>query len=276
MHPSRIVFLNIAFVAFALGCSSEKAPSGSNAKTLRVAITTSTRDSGLTDKLIPIFEDENDVQVKLVAVGTGKALRLGKSAEVDAVLVHSKEEELKFLEAGHAIRREPVMFNYFEILGPRSDPAQISNLDSIEALRRIHETEAIFISRGDDSGTHQREMQLWKLAKLETGWKNYQETGQGMGPSLMIASQKKGYILCDRGTYLSMKNKVELESFTNKSEVMKNTYGVLCINPEKNKLVNAGLADSFAEFLIRPATQKLIKEYEMDGEPLFEPIHPVN
>lgn len=249
-----------------LGCSHSDIESR---QTLRIATTTSTRDSGLMDELIPDFENESGIQVKLIAVGTGKALELGRRGEVDAILVHAEQDELEFLEAGHAVRREPVMYNYFEILGPEEDPAGIQKCDPLTAFRRIHDSGSIFVSRGDQSGTHKRELQLWRAVGIQPSSPNYFETGQGMGASLMVADQKKGYVLCDRGTYLAMKTKIELRPLAVRNPIMKNQYGVLCINPAKNARINLSAANQFADFLVSPQTQSRIAQFVRSGEPLF-------
>ena len=241
-------------------------------QTLRIATTTSTRDSGLMDVLIPVFEQKHKVKIKLVAVGTGKALKLGELGEVDVLLVHSKPAEIEFLRNGHASRRESVMFNYFEILGPKSDPANVRNLKPIDAIQKIGQSNAAFVSRGDESGTHQKEKSILNKSESKTDWPKFVETGQGMGASLVIANQKRAYILCDGATYLAMKNKIDLVPLSARSKSMKNPYGVLCINPKKNSQINFELANEFADFLTSPSTQILISNYRIDDQQLFFPL----
>lgn len=268
------LFFSLSITAFYIaisGCSFEK-KSQPKQRSLRIATTTSTRDSGLTDVLIPVFENEHNVKVKLIAVGTGKALKLGRMGEADVVFVHAKEAELEFMKNGHATRREQVMFNYFVILGPSSDPAGINKQLPAKALQQICDSNAVFVSRGDDSGTHKKEKNLWGLADRNPDFKNYVETGQGMGATLMIADQKQGYTLCDQGTYLAMRKKISLVPLVQKSETMKNTYGVLCIDSSNHPAVKEDLANLFADFMISAKTQKTIRDFTIDGEPLFYPI----
>lgn len=228
------------------------------------------------DVLIPAFEKDHQVKIKLIAVGTGKALELGRTGEVDLLLVHSREDEHQFMAEKHGIRHEPLMYNYFEILGPSSDPAGINGKNPIEALRLIRDSKAAFVSRGDESGTHQRETKLWnKLGKRPT-WNHYFETGQGMGASLVIANQKHAYILCDRGTFLAMKHRIDLVPLANKSSELKNPYGLLCVNPDKSEQINSGLARRFADFLVSRKGQFLIADFKVDGKTLFHTLRTEN
>lgn len=269
LSPWALAFGLLVGVGLIAGCGN---PEREAPAVLRLATTTSTRDSGLIDELLSAFERQHQVSVRVIAVGTGKALKLGELGEVDVVLVHAEQAELRFLADRHAVRREPVMFNYFEILGPPDDPAGIRDQPPDTAFRLIRSAGGTFVSRGDDSGTHKREQTLWELAGQSPDWSGYLETGQGMGRSLIIADQKRGYILCDRGTYLAMKDKIDLVPLARKTESMKNPYGVLCVNPEKNSQINLPLANLWVDFLISSETQQRIGEFRIQGESLFQPM----
>ena len=239
---------------------------------LRLAVTTSTQDSGIIDALVPIFENEHGVRVDVIALGTGKALKLGETGDVDVVFVHSRTDEDAFMAAGHGIRREDVMYNHFELLGPASDPAGVFGTDIVEGLRRISSGGHTFISRGDDSGTHKRELALWQLAGGHAPWDGYLETGQGMGSSLIIADQKQGYILSDRGTYLRFKQKIDLVALARSSEGLRNPYGIIVVNPQTNPTPHSEMANTFVDFIISAQVQRLIDDFRIDGERLFYPL----
>ncbi|MEE2639996.1 MAG: substrate-binding domain-containing protein [Planctomycetota bacterium] len=269
MNRRSCLVLGLAAAIPTVGCRSS---AGSPSQTLRVATTTSTRDSGLIDQLIPVFETESGLRVKLIAVGSGKALELGRRGDVDVILVHSEKDEDRFMENGHGVRRDAVMFNFFEILGPTSDPAVIRDCTAVEAMKKIKTGKSPFVSRGDNSGTHRRELELWNQANLETGWEGYLETGQGMGPTLTIASQKQAYCLCDRGTYLARKQGLGLVPLARRSPALKNPYSAICIAPHGNHRIREKEADRFVEFLISSRAQELIESFRIDGEPLFHPL----
>ncbi|MEQ8838618.1 MAG: substrate-binding domain-containing protein [Lacipirellulaceae bacterium] len=243
---------------------------------LRLATTTSTRDSGLLDELLPAFEKQHNVRVDVIATGTGKALKLGEAGDVDVVLVHARAAEEAFMETGHGIRREDVMANTFEIVCPTDDPADVKGSRPSEALRKIAATKTKFLSRGDDSGTHKRELQLWKNAGGLTPWSEYIETGQGMGATLTIADEMQGYALTDRGTYLRFKSKVDLVPLISGSpeEIpeMANPYGVIVVNPRKSDAINAKLANAFIDYLISDTAQQKIAKFQVEGEALFSPV----
>lgn len=252
-------------------------------KELILSTTTSTQDSGLLDVLIPIFEEKTGYKVKPIAVGTGQALAMGEKGDADVMLVHAPDSEIQLVEKGAAINRQLVMHNDFIIVGPKNDPAGIKNAkDSVEAFKAIAEKQALFVSRGDDSGTNKKELELWKkagLGKPEGKW--YQSTGQGMGATLDVASEKAAYTLTDRGTYLAKKDKLQLEILKEGDASLLNIYHVMQTNPEyikKNnpnaaRMINEQGAKAFVDFMISPDTQKIIGEFGKDkfGQPLFFP-----
>lgn len=238
---------------------------------LKVASTTSTRDSGLLDVLLPEFEKANNCRVDLIAVGTGAALKLGEAGDVDAVLVHARSAEDKFMDGGHGIRHEPIMHNFFIIAGPAADPAQVKGRDAGSALQKILAGKHRFVSRGDDSGTHKREQLLWQKIEGLPRWKDYIESGQGMGPTLIIADEMKAYVLTDEGTWMKQRDKFQLVQLVKGADNLKNPYAVLVVNPEKSPAINADLANKFSDFLISKRVQKLIENYEINGQRLFHP-----
>lgn len=264
-----VAALLLGALSFGLGCR----PENSETQTLRLATTTSTRDSGLIDQLVPPFEQQNNIRVDVLATGTGKAIKLGEMGDVDLLLVHARTAEDAFMDAGHGVRREDVMYNSFELLGPSADPASVKGLEVIAALKKIVEQGARFISRGDDSGTHKREKLLWKSAELEPNWPEYRESGQGMGATLTIADELSAYVLTDRGTYLNFRDKIDLVPLAVQTTDMRNPYGVLVVNPTKNPSVRANLADRFVDYVISPTAQQLIADYRIAGEQLFVPLH---
>jgi tungstate transport system substrate-binding protein len=243
-------------------------------KDLILATTTSTVDSGLLDVLIPVFEKETGYRVKTIAAGTGQALAMGEKGEADVLLAHAPEAERKLVDSGAAINYQLVMHNDFVIVGPSSDPAGVKDKPSAEAFKAIAAKEATFISRGDDSGTHKKELSLWKKAEIApSGSKWYQESGQGMGATLLMASEKNGYTLTDRATYLAQKANVKLEILSQGDKSLLNIYHVMQVNPEKFNKVNAQGGKAFVEFMIAPKTQKMIEEFgkEKFGQSLFFP-----
>jgi len=238
---------------------------------LKLASTTSTRDSGLLDVLLPEFEKAHNCRVDLIAVGTGAALKLGEAGDVDAVLVHARSAEHKFMDGGHGIRHEPIMHNSFIIAGPAADPAQAKGRNAGAALQKIVAGKHRFVSRGDDSGTHKRELLLWQKIEGLTKWKDYIESGQGMGPTLIIADEMKAYVLTDDGTWMKQRDKFQLVQLVKGADDLRNPYAVLVVNPEKAPAINADLANKFSDFLISKRVQKLIKNYEINGQRLFHP-----
>ncbi len=254
----------------ALGCAKD---SDSQQQVLRLATTTSTRDSGLLEMLLPPFEQQQNVRVDVVAVGTGKALKLGAAGDADLVLVHARAAEEAFLAAGTGLRREDIMFNHFEILGPADDPAKIQGLDPGKALQAIAASGHRFVSRSDDSGTHQRELALWESTGGRPDWPEYIETGQGMGSTLVIADELQAYILCDRGTYLHFRSKIELVPLVSNSPALENPYGAIVVSPQVHSAVRVDLAEKLLEYLITNSTQRAIGEYRLADEQLFHPAH---
>jgi tungstate transport system substrate-binding protein len=246
----------------------------SGSQELILATTTSTQDSGLLDVLVPEFEEQHDYDVKVIAVGSGQALRMGEEGEADVLLVHSPSAEEEFVAAGNAEDRLLVMHNDFIIVGPSDDPAGVADSESAAAaFAKISESETPFLSRGDESGTHTKELGLWEKARLtpEGAW--YQETGQGMGATLGIAAEKRGYTLADRGTYLAQKDNLDLEILYEGDSALFNIYHVIVVSPEKHTKVNAEGARAFTAFITSRETQDLIRDFGVDefGEPLFVP-----
>jgi len=244
-------------------------------KNIILATTTSTQDSGLLDVLLPIFEKETGYFVKTIAVGSGQAMAMGQKGEADVLLVHSPDAEKKFMEEGYGINRRLVMHNDFIIVGPGADPAKIKGVkSSTEALKQIAKAGALFTSRGDNSGTNSQEKKLWKAAGITpAGQKWYQETGLGMGQTLNVTSEKKGYTLADRGTYLAMKKSIALNILVEGDAALLNIYHVIEVNSVKWPKANAEGAKAFANFMVSKKTQNIIKTFGVDkfGSPLFFP-----
>jgi tungstate transport system substrate-binding protein len=250
-------------------------PGSAIQKDIIFATTTSTQDSGLLDLLVPLFEKKTGYMVKTIAVGSGQAMSLGERGEADLLLVHSPDAEIQFMKKGFGVNRRLVMHNDFVIIGPAKDPAKVHGLKSADrALRNIHSTKSLFISRGDRSGTHVMEMKLWKKAGLDPEKEKwYQQTGLGMGQSMAVANEKLGYILCDRATFLSLKKKIDLVILVEGDASLLNIYHVIEVNARKFPKVNAQGARAFADFWVQPATQKLIGDFGIDsyGARLFFP-----
>lgn len=255
-----------------IGCSESAAnKSAGKARVLRLATTTSTRDSGLLDELLPVFETQCNSRVDVIAVGTGAALKLGERGDADVVMVHARKAELAFMDAGHGTRHEEFMCSEFVLLGPGDDPAQIRDCEPLEALQRIAKTKQRFVSRGDDSGTHKREMDLWDASGGRPVWEAYLECGQGMGPTLMMADQKQTYVLADMGTYLMFREKIELVPLVAGAECLHNPYAAIVVNSEKHSKINASLANAFVDFLVAAETQQLIAGYRVSNQQSFYP-----
>lgn len=242
-------------------------PTAVENKNVILATTTSTQDSGLLDVLIPEFEKETGYKVKTVAVGTGAALAMGEKGEADVLLVHAPADEKKLVNSGVGINYKLVMHNDFIIIGPENDPAKIKGTKTAaEAFKKIYNSKSLFISRGDDSGTNKAELKIWKAAGLtpKKGTTYYQKTGQGMGQTLMVAQQKSGYTLTDRATYLAQKKNLKLIILVEGEKSLLNIYHVMNVNPDKFPKVNAKGGKAFVDFMVAPATQKLIADFGVD------------
>ncbi len=243
-------------------------------KSLTLATTTSTQDSGLLDVLVPAFEKETGIKVKVIAVGSGQAMEMGKRGDADVLLVHSPQAEQEFVAGGFGVDRKPVMHNVFLIVGPANDPAGIKgSQDAKQAFRIIAEKKAKFISRGDDSGTHKKELGLWDKAGVQPQGDWYVESGQGMGDTLLMAGELLAYTLTDEATYLSMAPKLKLEVMVQGDEDLSNPYSVIAVNPEKHKNVDYKAAQEFIEFITGEKGQSLIASFGRDrfGKSLFIP-----
>ncbi len=269
----RHLLLCIGFMlccAVLTGCA-ESGATAESSSVLRLAVTTSTRDSGLLDVLLPVFAQQHGVRVDVIAVGTGAALKLGEQGDVDVVLVHAREAEDAFMAAGHGVRREDVMANRFELLGPADARSEFSDLDAASALNTIAADHRRFVSRGDHSGTHHRELKLWQAAGGRPDWNDYLESGQGMGATLTMADEMQAYTLCDRGTFLKLKPKISLVPLVTSPSGLANPYGILVVNPDKHRRVNFELAQQLVDFFLSADTQQRIADYTIEGEPLFHP-----
>jgi tungstate transport system substrate-binding protein len=263
-----------AIAAFAILAAGETSVVAQD-KSIVVASTTSTQDSGLFDHILPLFEAETGIDVRVVAQGTGQALDTGRRGDADVVFVHAKAQEEKFIEEGFGVKRFDVMYNDFVLIGSKSDPAGVSGTKDITAaLTAIQTKGAPFVSRGDKSGTHSAELRLWKEAGVDISatkgaW--YREIGQGMGAALNTAGAMNAYVLSDRATWLSFKNRGELDIAVEGDKRLFNQYGVMLVNPEKHPSVKADLGQSFIDWLISPEGQEAIGEYKIDGKQLFFP-----
>ena len=243
-------------------------------RTLILSTTTSTQDSGLLDVLVPMFEKATGYSVKTISVGTGQALALAARGEADVTLAHAPALEKKYVEEGKMSNRRLVMYNDFIVIGPAEDPARVKGLPAAEALKRIAAAEARFVSRGDKSGTHALELALWKQAGIEPKGSWYIESGQGMGQTLLVANERKAYALTDRGTYLAFQKRVDLPVLVEKDRALLNIYSVMEVNPANGPRVNAAAGKAFADFMVTPDVQAVIKTFGVEkfGQPLFVPI----
>jgi tungstate transport system substrate-binding protein len=242
---------------------------------ITVASTTSTEQSGLFKHMLPAFQKKTGIEVRVVALGTGQALDMARRGDADVVFVHAKAAEEKFIAEGYGVKRTPVMYNDFIVIGPRSDPAKVAgSKDVVDALKKIKAAGSPFVSRGDRSGTHMAEIALWKGAGIEIDKEKgpwYRDTGQGMGPALNSASSMNAYILADRGTWLAFKNRGELAIVVEGDRRLFNQYGVILVNPEKHKHVKKDLGQAFIDWMISAEGQKNIADYRIGGEQLFYP-----
>jgi len=267
----QITLWGIVFLIFI----SLVTPTHSQQKTIILATTTSTQDSGLLDVLIPVFEKKTGYFIKTIAVGSGQAMAMGQKGEADVLLVHSPKAEKKFVAEGYGINRRLIMHNDFMIVGPPEDPAKIKGMKSAqESFKKIASGKVFFLSRGDNSGTHSKEKDIWKAAGINPeGEKWYQQTGLGMGQTLSVVAEKKGYTLADRGTYLALKKNLNLDILVKGDAILLNIYHVIEVNPTKWPKVNSAGAKTFADFMVSKETQDIIKNFGVEkfGSPLFFP-----
>ncbi len=240
---------------------------------LKLATTTSTENSGLLNILLPPFQEKYNLKVDVIAVGTGKAIALGKNGDVDVLLVHDPEAEKEFVENGFGVNRREVMYNDFIILGPVNDPAKIKGIkDAILAFKKIAEQKYFFASRGDASGTDKKEKNIWKLAQINPEGDWYMEVGQGMGTTLQIADEKQAYVLCDRGTFLAYQDKIELRVLIEGDPLLFNPYSIIAVNPALYPQVKYEEAMQLIAWVTSITGQKIIREYKIEGEILFHPV----
>lgn len=270
-----VVLLNMFLLT---ACSNDQ--ENASGKTIEIggqmilATTTSTYDSGLLDVLVPLFEEKTGVEVKIISVGSGHALSMGRNGEADTLLVHAPAEEEVLEDEGAVINRHRVMHNDFVVLGPEDDPASIKDLSIENAFTSIQDQHAHFYSRGDDSGTHFKELSIWKKANIDPTFASYQETGQGMGDTLRVVAEKGGYALTDRSTYLSLQDSLEpLTILVEGDESLENIYHVMQVNPDLSEQINAEAAEAFVSFFTSKDTQETIETFgkEEFGQALFFP-----
>ena len=266
----------IAFIAYVGVAVFSPSRAMAQEKSIVIASTTSTQDSGLYEHLLPIFTQRTGIAVKVLAQGTGQALDTGRRGDADVVFVHAKTAELRFLAEGHGVKRFPVMYNDFVLVGPKNDPAGIKGMNDVaEALKTIRDKQATFISRGDNSGTHRAELALWNkdvgidIEKDNGAW--YESVHRGMGATLHMAAARGGYILSDRGTWIHFKHKEGLEILVAGDKRLFNQYSVILVNPDKHPNVKKELGQAFIDWLISPDGQKAIADYKINGEQLFYP-----
>jgi tungstate transport system substrate-binding protein len=270
-----MVTRRILIATAALAAIVAATPACAQDKSIVVASTTSTQDSGLFEYLLPLYKQKTGVTVKVIAQGTGQALDTGRRGDADVVFVHAKSAEEKFLAEGQSTKRYPVMYNDFVLIGPKSDPAGIKGMKDVgKAFQTIKDKQASFISRGDRSGTHIAELQLWKdssidIEKDKGAW--YKSIGQGMGAALNTAGAGNAYVLSDRGTWIHFKNKGDLQILVEGDQRMFNQYGVMLVNPDKHPSVKKDLGQQFIDYLVSPQGQKDIANYKIDGQQLFYP-----
>jgi len=271
MIRTRIILWTIVSLFILIGSSTVFAQT----KTVILSTTTSTQDSGLLDVLIPIFEKNTGYFVKTIAVGSGQAMAMGQKGEADVLLVHSPAAEKKFVSEGYGINRRLIMHNDYIIVGPPGDSAKVKGIKlASEAFKKIASAQALFLSRSDKSGTHTKEMDIWKAAGIKPdGEKWYQQTGLGMGQTLSVTAEKKGYTLADRGTYLALKKNLGLDILVEGDAILLNIYHVIEINPAKWSKINVAGGKAFADFMVSKETQDIIRTFGVEkfGSPLFFP-----
>jgi len=263
------------FVFAAIVLAGLSVPASAQDKSIVISSTTSTTDTGLFNHILPIFKAKTGIDVKVLSQGTGQALDTGRRGDADVVFVHAREQEEKFVADGFGVKRFPVMYNDFILLGPKNDPAGVKDKNVVVALKVIRDKAAPFISRGDKSGTHSAELNLWKAAGIDVAGADkgswYKEIGQGMGAALNMAAASKAYLLSDRGTWLSFKNKRDLDILIEGDKQLFNQYGVILVNPQKHASVKKDLGQAFIDWLVSPEGQKAIGDYKVEGNQLFFP-----
>jgi tungstate transport system substrate-binding protein len=264
------------FMLAAAALAALSLPAAAQDKSIVVSSTTSTQDSGLFGHILPLFKAKTGIEVKVLSQGTGQALYSGRRGDADVVFVHAKEQEDKFVADGFGVKRYPVMYNDFVLIGPKNDPAGIKgSKDIVAALKTIKTKTAPFISRGDESGTHSAELALWKAAGIDVAGADkgswYKEIGQGMGAALNTASASNAYVLADRGTWISFKNKGDLLIAVEGDKRLFNQYGVILMNPAKHAYVKKEMGQQFIDWLVSAEGQKAIADYKIDGQQLFYP-----
>jgi tungstate transport system substrate-binding protein len=274
----KILFVVLGLFLLLAGCARQQPQpvTGGNVPQtpgeLTLATTTSTYDSGLLDYLLPFFEEKYNYKVKVVSLGTGAALELGKNGDCDIVLVHARATELEMVKEGHYVDRRDVMYNDFVIVGPDADPAGLKSTSGVtSALLAVSETGSVFVSRGDDSGTHKKELSLWKKAGIEPAGDWYIKAGSGMGDTLRMTDEKQGYTLTDRATYLSLRDKIDLVIVFEGDKDLFNQYGIMAVNPDRHQKVNYDGATLMIEFFVSEEGQKLIAGFKPFGDTLFFP-----
>jgi len=267
----RRLLAALAGLLFVLGAPA----AGAQEKFIVVSSTTSTEQSGLFAHLLPLFEKDTGIKVRVVALGTGQALDMARRGDADVVFVHDQAAEEKFVAEGFGVKRLPVMYNDFVLVGPKSDPAKIAGgKDVLAALQKIAAAQAPFVSRGDKSGTHAAELRYWKAAGVDLDAKKgawYKDTGSGMGPTLNTASSMNGYVLTDRGTWLSFRNRGDLAILVEGDQKLFNQYGVMLVNPAKHPHVKKDLGQQFVDWVVSPRGQAAIADYKIGGNQLFFP-----
>ncbi len=257
-------------VQAAFGAALVLASLAASAQSIVMASTTSTEQSGLFSHLLPAFKQASGIDIKVVALGTGQALDMGRRGDADVVFVHDQVAEEKFVADGFGLKRQAVMYNDFVLIGPKADPVGTQGKDIVEAMKKVAAANAAFISRGDKSGTHAAELRFWKMAGDHKG-SGYKECGCGMGPALNIAASSGAYILADRGTWLNFKNRADLAILVEGDKRLFNQYGVMVVNPAKHPQVKLAEAQKFVDWIVSPAGQNAIAAYKIGGEQLFFP-----
>jgi len=265
------IFRPMAWMHAALIAAVLSTAAGAHAQAIVVASTTSTEQSGLFGYLLPEFKKATGIDVKVVAVGTGQAIDMGRRGDADVLFVHDQVAEEKVVAEGFAVKRFPVMYNDFVLIGPASDPAKIKGNDIVGALKKLATGNSAFISRGDKSGTHAAELRFWKIAGLSDKGSGYKECGCGMGPALNIASSSAAYVLADRGTWLNFKNRGDLAVLVEGDKRLFNQYGVMLVNPAKHPHVKVAEGQKFVDWVVSPAGQNVIAGYKIGGESVFFP-----